>query len=171
MAEDVVERAIAALRALPDEERERFAWEILERVDDKNEWARIVSTEKARLWLEKAARDALKAYRKVSKRTPRTLISLPPSLNRLRGESYWRYFDELPHEVRVLAEKNYNLWKENPRHPSLRFKQIHPHEPIFSYRVGLGYRTVGVRAEDDRVVWFWIGPFEDFKRLVEREMS
>ncbi len=165
---EILERAVAALKALPKEERERFAWEILERLEDKNEWDRIVSSEAAQKWLKEAAEAALRAYSKVSTHMTGTLLSLPPAMNRLRSDAYWRYFEELPPEVRVQAEKNYALWKENPKHPSLRFKQIHPDMPIFSYRVGLRYRTVGVQAPDGRVVWFWIGPFEAFQDIVRK---
>lgn len=165
---EILDRAIAALKALPQDERERIAWEIIERLEDKSEWDRLVSSEKSRKWLEESAHHALSAYRKISRHMSGSLISLPPADNRIRGESYWRYFDELPEEVRKQAEKNYKLWKENPKHPSLRFKKIHGSMPIFSYRVGLRYRTVGVQADDDRIVWFWIGPFESYAKIIDQ---
>ena len=164
---EILDRAVAALKALPKEDRERIASEIIERLEDKSEWDRLVSSEKSRKWLEEEAKHALSAYSKISMRMTRNLISLPPANNRIRGESYWRYFDELPEEVRVQAEKNYKLWKENPKDPSLRFKQIHSTMPIYSYRVGLRYRTVGVQADDGRIVWFWIGPFESYAKIID----
>ncbi len=85
----------------------------------------------------------------------------------LRGDSYWQQFDDLPAEIRKLAEENYHSWKENPRNPGLRFKQIHQSLPIFSFRVGMRHRTVGVETGDDRVVWFWVGSFENFDRAVK----
>ncbi len=165
---EYLDRAIAALKALPPEDHERIALEIIERLEDKSEWDRLVSSEKSRKWLEQSAKQALSAYARISKHMSGNLISLPPSDNRIRGESYWRYFDELPEQVRVQAEKNYRLWKENPKDPSLRFKQIHTSLPIFSYRVGLHYRTVGVQADDGRIVWFWIGPLESYARVIDR---
>lgn len=164
---EFLDKAISALNALPEEDRERIAAEIIERLEDKSEWDRLVSSEQSQKWLEEMARDALASYSKISKRVTRNLISLPPSENKFRGEAYWRYFDELPHDVRVRAEKNYLLWKENPKDPSLRFKRIHPDLPIYSFRVGLHYRTVGVQSDDNRIIWFWIGPLEAYARIIE----
>lgn len=50
---------------------------------------------------------------------------------------YWK----LPNEIRELADKNYALLKENPRHPSLQLKRI---EELWSARVGQHYRTIGI---------------------------
>ena len=36
-----------------------------------------------------------------------------------------KLFKALPAEVRQTAKKNYTLWKSNPSHPSLDFKQAH----------------------------------------------
>jgi len=49
----------------------------------------------------------------------------------------------------------------------LQFKQVHPSQPIYSARVGLGYRALGVR-KGDLIVWFWIGSHSDYDRLVSR---
>ena len=84
----------------------------------------------------------------------------------LREEAYWAQFDDLPEDIRKLAEENYHSWKENPRNPGLRFKQIHGKLPIFSFRVGMRHRTVGVQSSDDRIVWFWMGSFEHFRELI-----
>jgi hypothetical protein len=50
-------------------------------------------------------------------------------------------------------------------HPSLRFKLVHPTRPIYSVRIGLGYRALGVR-DADTIVWFWIGSHDDYDRLL-----
>src|SRR6266436_6675889 len=34
--------------------------------------------------------------------------------------SFWRVYRSLPAEIQAEATKAYRLWKENPRHPSLR---------------------------------------------------
>ena len=39
---------------------------------------------------------------------------------------FWKCFDRLPREIQDLATKAYRLWRENPAHPSLRFKMVHP---------------------------------------------
>ena len=38
--------------------------------------------------------------------------------------AFWRHYRALPVALRHLALKNYRLWKENPRHPSLHFKKV-----------------------------------------------
>lgn len=162
---EIVDKAVEALMAQPKEDRDRIAWEIIERLDDKNEWDRIVAAPESQAWLETAAAAALKEYDKIGKTLARSVISLP-SQRTLREDSYWAALDDLPEEVQRRAETNFRLWKTQPKHPSLRFKQIHPDQPIFSFRVGLKHRTVGVQTPDDRIAWFWIGSFQQFRDAV-----
>lgn len=51
----------------------------------------------------------------------------------------------LPESVRQQARQAYALFQQNPHHPSLRFRQVYPTRPVFSARVGLHYRAVGIR--------------------------
>jgi hypothetical protein len=37
---------------------------------------------------------------------------------------FWQLFNALPVEVQELARKNHQLWLEDTRHPSLRFKLL-----------------------------------------------
>ena len=71
----------------------------------------------------------------------------------------------LPPEIRLQAREAYKLFKQNPHHPSLRFRQVHPTEPIFSARVTRGYRAVGIRV-GDTIIWFWIGSHAGYERLL-----
>jgi hypothetical protein len=71
-------------------------------------------------------------------------------------ERFRKAFEHLPTEVQEAARKAYSLWKENPQHPSLNFKQIHPQRPIYSVRVGRLWTAVGVRHEAF-MLWYWIG--------------
>lgn len=61
----------------------------------------------------------------------------------------------------MLARQNFELLKTDPRHPSLHFKRVWPY---WSVRVGRFYRALGVDSTGG-VVWFWIGPHEEYKRL------
>ena len=54
-------------------------------------------------------------------------------------------YSELPAEIQELANKNYQLLKENPHHPSLQLKRI---EELWSVRVGKYYRAIGIDAPD-----------------------
>lgn len=76
-------------------------------------------------------------------------------------------FDALPADDRRRARAAFELWRANPAHPSLRFKQVHASEPVCSVRIGLGWRAIGLR-EGDAMVWFWIRSHSDDDCLVER---
>ena len=69
----------------------------------------------------------------------------------------------MPLKVRDLAEKNYRLWHDNPRHPSLNFKLVG--NEVWSVRIGRNYRALG-RVEDDAISWLWIGHHSEYDRLI-----
>lgn len=60
--------------------------------------------------------------------------------------SFWECYEKLPAEIKELADKNDQLLKENPNHPSLHFKKI---ENYFSVRVVVKYRALGVTVNED----------------------
>jgi hypothetical protein len=38
--------------------------------------------------------------------------------------SFWKHYWALPPEIRQRARQAYKLWRDNPTHPSLFFKQV-----------------------------------------------
>jgi hypothetical protein len=77
-------------------------------------------------------------------------------------------FAALPAHVRQQAQDAYALFQQNPSHPGLRFKQVNSGPPpVYSARVGIGYRALGA-VEGDTVVWFWIGSHADYDRLLRQ---
>jgi len=74
--------------------------------------------------------------------------------------------EKLPEHVQERAEKAYELWKEDPSHPGLRFKKVHSSRPIYSARISRDHRVLGVRRED-YMVWFWIGPHDEYERIID----
>ena len=72
----------------------------------------------------------------------------------------------LPAHVRQQAQEAYRLFQGNPAHPGLHFKQVHKNPPIYSARVGIGYRAVGA-LDGNTIIWFWIGSHADYDRLLE----
>jgi len=78
--------------------------------------------------------------------------------------SFWKAYVSLDKTIRLRARKAYHLWAQNPFHPSLRFKCINSEENIWSVRVALGYRAVGL-LEGDAVTWFWIGNHDEYERF------
>jgi len=82
-------------------------------------------------------------------------------LTHYAAPSFWRAYDQLPEQIRALADKQFQLLKANPQHPSLHFKRV---GRFHSTRVGAHYRALAVDAPDG-VLWFWIGTHADYDRL------
>lgn len=82
-------------------------------------------------------------------------------------ERFRKSLATLPGPIRQQAREAYRLFKQNPQHPSLRFKRVHETRPIFSVRINLDYRAVGVVTSDE-IVWFWIGPHAQYEQLLKR---
>lgn len=78
---------------------------------------------------------------------------------------FWQNYQQLPEEVRKLADRNFELLKSNPYHPSLHFKKVDDHRKIWSVRIGIQYRALGMEKSDG-IVWFWIGSHGDYDKLL-----
>ena len=74
-------------------------------------------------------------------------------------------YGRLPEHVQARAREAYRRFKDDPRHPSLHFKQVHATLPVYAARVGLGYRALGV-LDGETVAWFWIGTHGDYDQLL-----
>jgi len=77
---------------------------------------------------------------------------------------FWEAYHSLDKSTQRRAKKAFRLWAQNPFHPSLRFKCINAEENIWSARVTLSYRAIGV-WEGDTVTWFWIGGHDEYERF------
>ena len=80
------------------------------------------------------------------------------------AKRFWRAFAELPEEIQKLARENFELLKSNPQHPSLHFKRVGKY---WSVRIGNSFRALGENSPAG-VVWFWIGPHEEYERLIHQ---
>jgi hypothetical protein len=87
-------------------------------------------------------------------------------LNSRTTQRFRDAFERLPGRVQRRARAAYRLFRQDPSHPSLRFKLVHPSRPIYSARVGLACRALAVR-DGDEIIWFWIGSHADYDRLLE----
>jgi hypothetical protein len=69
---------------------------------------------------------------------------------------FWELFDALPVDVQKLAVKNNRLWRENPKHPSLRFRLLQGSKDRFydSHRGSLS-STWPAGLENDNVDLDW----------------
>jgi hypothetical protein len=84
-----------------------------------------------------------------------------------RTASFRKAFAALPESVQEQARLAYRRFQENPNHPGLRFKPIHSTDPVYSVRIGKGFRAVGT-LEEDVMIWFWIGSHADYDALLSR---
>jgi mRNA-degrading endonuclease RelE of RelBE toxin-antitoxin system len=78
---------------------------------------------------------------------------------------FWKLYEHLPKHIQHLAKAKYRLWRENPSHPSLAFKQLHGGNNRFSARIGDHYRAIGRKTEDG-FEWVWIGSHEEYNKLI-----
>jgi hypothetical protein len=65
--------------------------------------------------------------------------------------------------MREKANKQYSLFEANPYHPSLRLKAIGPYWVV---RVSRGYGALA-RRRDNVFFWFWIGPHDEYDRILK----
>ena len=84
-------------------------------------------------------------------------------MNHFASPQFWFHYRQLPPEIRELADKNFKLLKENPRHPSLRLKKV---GGFWSVRVGRGHRALA-RDRAEALVWFWIGNHAAYEKLIQ----
>jgi mRNA-degrading endonuclease RelE of RelBE toxin-antitoxin system len=76
--------------------------------------------------------------------------------------SFWRAYHELSENVRRLADRNFELLRNDPRHPSLQFKTV---GELWSARVGSNYRVLALE-DDQGLTWIWIGSHAEYDRLL-----
>ena len=81
--------------------------------------------------------------------------------------SFWAAYRQLPKHVQRQARAAYHLFSANPRHPSLQFKRVSQRRPVYSVRINIDCRALGILADED-IVWFWIGPHHAYERLLKR---
>ncbi|MFM8721084.1 MAG: hypothetical protein ACKOFH_16405 [Chthoniobacterales bacterium] len=60
-------------------------------------------------------------------------------MSHFASPDFWFHYRQVPPEIRDLADKNFELLKQNLRHPSLRLKKV---GIFYSALVGLNYRVL-----------------------------
>ena len=74
-------------------------------------------------------------------------------------------YANLPEPVRQQARRAYRLFRQDPSYPGLNLKKVDQNNDVYSVRVGRGYRALG-RLDGSDMVWFWIGPHDEYERLI-----
>jgi hypothetical protein len=85
-------------------------------------------------------------------------------MSNFASRTFWEHYRLLPGHIQQLADRNFELLRTDPAHPSLHFKRV---GRFRSARVGRGYRALAVEV-DDGLLWFWIGNHSDYDRLISR---
>ncbi|HAP66473.1 MAG TPA: hypothetical protein DCQ99_01370 [Nitrospinae bacterium] len=75
---------------------------------------------------------------------------------------FWACYRQLPAVMQELADRNFELLKADPLHPSLHFKKIGKYRSV---RVGLHYRALAIEASEG-LLWFWIESHSDYDKLL-----
>ncbi len=80
---------------------------------------------------------------------------------------FWKDYRALCTDIRDRADKQFELLKANPRHPSLQFKKLTERrgQEIWSARVTRKYRALAAKDAGD-YVWFWIGEHDTYDDLI-----
>ena len=76
--------------------------------------------------------------------------------------AFWACYERLPLSIQQLADKNFELLKDDSDHPSLHLKKVGKY---WSVRVGKKYRALAVEVEEG-LIWFWIGTHAEYDRLI-----
>jgi hypothetical protein len=82
-----------------------------------------------------------------------------------KNKRFRKLYDKLPKEVQDQAKAAFALFKDDPFHNSLHFKEVDNEESIWAVRIGLHYRALGIR-EDNTIYWYWIGTHAEYDKLV-----
>jgi hypothetical protein len=84
-------------------------------------------------------------------------------MNHYATPEFWYYYRQLADEIRELADKNFVLLKNDPRHPSLRLKKA---ADFWSARIGLRHRALA-KNRPEGLVWFWIGAHNEYDHYLK----
>jgi hypothetical protein len=88
-------------------------------------------------------------------------------MNSRRTRKFRDALARLPAHIRKQAAVAYRRFRDNPNHPSLHFKQVHPTLPVYSARINDDYRVLG-QMRSNGIVWFWIGNHEEYERTLKK---
>lgn len=86
----------------------------------------------------------------------------PKTFEHKAAGDFWTCYASLPAEIQQLADKNFDLLKRDPRHPSLQFKKV---GKVWSARVGRDHRAIAA-AIPTGFLWVWIGKHEEYDKLI-----
>ena len=81
-------------------------------------------------------------------------------MNSSTSVEFRRQFTALTPALQSRARKQYALWLNDHRHPSLHFKRTGAY---WSARVDRDFRVLGVESAGT-IIWFYIGPHDGYEK-------
>lgn len=78
---------------------------------------------------------------------------------------FWKAYERLDEATKRQAREAYKLFEKDPAHPGLYFKKKHTSANVYSVRINLDFRALGIR-DGEEIVWFWIGPHDEYDQLI-----
>lgn len=91
-----------------------------------------------------------------------------------RTRNYREQLQKLPPHIRDLADAAFQLFRQNPRHPSLRLHNLSDTHTgkhragSRSVSITMQYRAIYV-VDGDTNVWYWIGSHNDYENFTGRK--
>lgn len=85
-----------------------------------------------------------------------------------RNKTFKDLLASLPMDVKRQAYAAYRQFKQDPYHPSLQFNRVSQRKALYSVRIGISHRALGIREADDVIVWIWIGTHAEYDKLLSR---
>ena len=76
-------------------------------------------------------------------------------------KGFRKAYQNLPSDIRLLADKSFALLKADAKHPSLHFKKV---PTGWSARVGLQHRALAIERNYG-FLWVWIGTHAEYDKL------
>ena len=76
---------------------------------------------------------------------------------------FWKCLEDLPPKVQKVAERKFEILRNNPSHPSLHFKRI---GKLWSARIDRNHRALAL-ADGGDFIWIWIGTHDEYERIIK----
>ena len=83
-------------------------------------------------------------------------------MNHILEADFWKFCARLPLNIQRRVPQKFQLLRQNPRHPSLRFKKV---GNLWGIRICKGYRALA-HQEEGNFIWRWVGTHDEYMRRI-----
>jgi hypothetical protein len=82
------------------------------------------------------------------------------------SQTFWKFYHKLPEEIKKASHNSFELLKSDSSHPSLHFKKMNNY---YNVRVSIDCRALGLKVENNTILWFWIGNHSDYEKIINKD--